>query len=191
MADGCFQSHHAEIRFHDPRFGSVAFGEFAPKFFSELLCIWQNHPQDLAAADESVVPTEVVIENEFKRLRLAGFQCRQGHPLRLGFQAAAAERAFDFAVGIKQRLGPEFLRAGTFHAGDDAERDGFAIAGGGGKRLEDGIGHGRIVTRREKAPSTNIQAPENNQAPNFKPTRMALELLWSLVLGCWSFDFPL
>jgi hypothetical protein len=44
---------------------------------------------------------------------------------------------------------------------------------------------------REKAPSTNIQAPENFQIPNFKSTRSfdfcTLELPWMLALGIWSF----
>jgi hypothetical protein len=46
----------------------------------------------------------------------------------------------------------------------------------------------------KKAPSPNIQAPEKLQAPGFKGVTLlfgtlGLVLLWSLVLGIWSF-FP-
>ena len=86
--------------------------------------------------------------------------------LDLGLQAAAAERAFDFPVRIKQRLRAEFLRAGTFHAGDDAERDGFVRGGSGGKRLENRIGHAQNLTQ-EKLISKH-QAPTPREHPSTK-----------------------
>ena len=138
------------ITFHAPRFRDVADCQFVPKFFAQLLRVRQNHAQNFSAADQAVVPAEIVIEHQLECFRLAGLERGEREPLRLGFETAAAERAFDFAVGIKQRLRAKLLRAGTFHAGDDAERDRFAVARRGGEGLENRIGKRERLSGREK-----------------------------------------
>src|ERR1700722_7144585 len=65
-----------------------------------------------------------------------------------------------------------------------------------------GIFSSDAKAERQKAPSTNIQAPEKHQHPSSQKTTVAddprwmfgdwnLELLWSLKLGIWSFAFTL
>jgi hypothetical protein len=67
--------------------------------------------------------------------------------LDLGLEAAAAQGACDTAIRIKDRLGPELLRTGTFRAGNDAERDGFSGARGLREGLEDEVSH-LVTTNR-------------------------------------------
>jgi hypothetical protein len=60
---------------------------------------------------------------------------------------------------------------------------------GGGQVV---VGHRRVSLSREKAPSTNIQAPEKFQGPSSKTANKSLgawnlKLLWSLELGIWKF----
>ena len=45
--------------------------------------------------------------------------------LYLRLETTSAERAFDTAVGKEQRLGALLLRAGTFDAGDNPQREGL------------------------------------------------------------------
>ena len=84
---------------------------------------------------------EVMIEDEFKGLRLAIAQGLEREPLGFGFETAAAERAGDLAIRIEQRFSAELLRARTFHARDDAERDGFVHTGGFREGLEEIFHH--------------------------------------------------
>ena len=131
-----------KIGFHAPGLGGVAGGEFAPEGFSEALRVGQHDAEHFAAADQAIVPAEIVVEHEFEGFGPAGLERAQREPLRFGFETAAAEGAFDFAVGIEERLGTDLLRTRSLCAGDDAEGDGFAVARGVGEGLEDGIGHG-------------------------------------------------
>jgi len=55
--------------------------------------------------------------------------------LRFSFKTTTAERAFDFAVGIKQRLRAEFFCGlDPFALGDDAEARRIYRCGAAGKR---------------------------------------------------------
>ena len=119
----------------------LSLGQLGPELLSGALGIGQDHPADLAAAHQAVVPAEVVVEQQVERRRLAGAQRQDGPMLDFGLQAAAAQRAFDAAIGIKERLGADLLRAGTFDAGDDAERDRFTAARGLREGLEDDVSH--------------------------------------------------
>ena len=83
----------------------------------------QNQPAHAAAANQAVVPAEIVVEHHVERGGLAGLQGFFGARVNLGFEAAAAERAGDFAVGKKQRLGADALRAGTFRAGNQRQHE--------------------------------------------------------------------
>ena len=71
-----------------------------------------------------------------------------GPLLDLRLQAAAAQRALDAAVRIKERLGADLLRAGPLHARDDAERHRFAAARGLRQGLEDDVVHEASPGRR-------------------------------------------
>src|SRR5258708_7664308 len=62
--------------------------------------------------------------------------------LNFGFEATAAERAFDAAIGVKKRLRADLLGGRAFDARDDAEDDGFGGVRGLGESLEDEIFHG-------------------------------------------------
>jgi hypothetical protein len=59
--------------------------------------------------------------------------------LNLRLKTTAAERAFDPAVRVEQRLRSDLLRAGPFDARDDAERDRFIVARGFSEGLEDDV----------------------------------------------------
>ena len=76
-----------------------------------------------------------LIQQKIKGFSLAGSQGLNGALLNLGFEASAPEGAFDAAIGIKQGFSANFLRAGTFDAGDDAQHDGLA----GTRRLSQGL----------------------------------------------------
>jgi hypothetical protein len=104
-------------------------GEVVPKLLSGALGVRNDDAKNFAAADQAVVPAEVVIKDEFKGLWFAVAEGLEGEALGFGFETTAAERAGNLAIGIEQRLGAELLRARTFHARDDAERDGFVCTG--------------------------------------------------------------
>src|SRR5579859_2804273 len=131
-----------KIFFHAPGKGRVPRGESGPKIRSDAGRIWQDQPENLAAADQAVVPAEIMVQQKVERGGLAGAERLNGALLDFGFQAAAAERAQDAAIGIKQRLRADLLRAGTFHRGDDAQGRRLAAARGLRERLEDGVLHG-------------------------------------------------
>ena len=105
----------------------------------------QNHAVHAAAADEAVVPAEIVIEQHIELGGLAGFQRRERARLNLGFETAAAERAGDFSVGEKNGLGPGALRAGTFRAGNERERERLIRSGG---KLFVEAGHAQVLACR-------------------------------------------
>jgi hypothetical protein len=94
--------------------------------FPGLRGVRENQPGDFATTDQSVVPAEVVIQDEIENVRLLFAQRLPRAFAHLGFEAAATERADDAAIGEEERLGSALLRAGPFHAGDDSERKGFA-----------------------------------------------------------------
>ncbi len=104
---------------------------------SRLRRLRQNQTTDFAAADEAVVPAEVVVEHQLECRRCLREQRSSGAVLNLRLEAAPTERALDpavgkkqrlrplFPVGKKQRLRPLFLRARTFDAGNDPQREGL------------------------------------------------------------------
>ena len=56
-------------------------------------------PQTLPAADQAVVPAEIVVEQQVEGAGRAGAEGVKGALLDFGFEAAAAESALDAAVG--------------------------------------------------------------------------------------------
>ena len=76
-----------------------------------------------------------MVEHHVERGGLTGLQRFFGARVNLGFEAAAAERAGDFTVGKKQRLGADALRAGTFRAGNQREHERPVFSQRGGKLL--------------------------------------------------------
>ena len=66
MGDRWIKTREAEIILHAPGFWSIAVSKFVPKSFTNLLCVGNYDAENLAAADQSVVPAEVVIEDEFE-----------------------------------------------------------------------------------------------------------------------------
>ena len=48
-----------------------AFGQFFPKAFADRLRIGKNHAEDFSSANETIVPAEVMIEEQIERLGLA------------------------------------------------------------------------------------------------------------------------
>ncbi len=74
-----------------------------------------------------------MVEHHLERGGLAGLQGFSGAGVDFGFEAAAAERADDFAVGEKQRLGADALRAGAFRAGNQREHERLVFRQRGGK----------------------------------------------------------
>ena len=111
--------------------------------FASLLGVGEDESFDFAAADEAVVPAEVVVQEEVEFFGLAFAESLDGALLDFGFEAAAAKGAFDAAIEVEEGFGSEFLGAGPFGAGDEAEGDGFAGAGGFGEGLENRVLHGR------------------------------------------------
>src|SRR6185437_24987 len=93
------------------------------------------------AANQTIVPAEVVVEQQIKGFRLAGAQGLDGALLNFRLQTAAAESPLDAAIAIKKSLRANFLRAGTFNVDDDSQRDGFAAPCSIGQGLEDNVFH--------------------------------------------------
>src|SRR4030095_106932 len=79
----------------------------------------QDDAVDLATADQSVIPSEIVIEYQVEGRRLLRQQGAARAVLNLRFETATTEGTDDAAVGEEQRLGTLLLRAGAFDAGND------------------------------------------------------------------------
>lgn len=124
------QKRDAEIFDDAPRQGGLALGELRPEFRAGRGCVGKNQAEHFAAADQAVVPAEIVVEQEIEGGGLAGANGFDGALLNFRLQATAAEGAVNAAIGIKQGLRADFLRAGTFDAGNERERDRFAGARG-------------------------------------------------------------
>jgi hypothetical protein len=71
----------------------------------------QNQSRHFAATDQSIIPPEIVIEDEIERRGLLGVQRASRPVLHLRFQASAAERAHDSSIREKQRFRSLLLRA--------------------------------------------------------------------------------
>src|SRR5438552_17152977 len=77
-----------------------------------------RHPP---AADQTVVPTEIVVEGEGESGRaVARWQCMQSSAFDFGLDAAAAERARLRAVVEDEHRGAGFLRGRAARLGDGA-----------------------------------------------------------------------
>ena len=87
------------------------------------------------------IPSEIVIENQFKIARPAILQGIQREPLHLRLETSATESSLNPAIRVEQSLGPDPLWTGTFHAGDDTQRDRFALKRGLGKSFKDQVHH--------------------------------------------------
>src|SRR6185503_7725648 len=120
---------------------ALALRELAPKIRPDGDGIGQDESEHLAAADEAVVPAEIVVQQQVERGRFARAQRLDGALLDFRLQAATAERAVDAAVREKNRLRADLLRAGTLDAGNDPQRHAFARARGVGEGLEDDVFH--------------------------------------------------
>ena len=131
-----------KIFFHAPADRSGDGGEFAPEF-RRFRRARQNQSAHAAAANQSVVPAEIVVEHHVERGGLAGLQGFYGARVDFGFETAAAERADDFSVGKKQRLGADALRAGAFRAGNQREHERLFFRQRGGKLFVKS-GHGNF-----------------------------------------------
>src|SRR5438093_1852209 len=105
-----------EIFCYAPGEGCLPLGEMCPKGFAHFLSIGQNHAEDFAAANQAVVPAEVVVEQQIEGFRFASPQRLDGALLDFGFETAAAKGAFNAAIGIEEGLGANFLGAGAFDA---------------------------------------------------------------------------
>ena len=101
MGDRWIKTREAEIILHAPGFWSIAVSKFVPKSFTNLLCVGNYDAENLAAADQSVVPAEVVIEDEFEAFGLFSFERIECETLRFRFQTTATECAGDFSIGMK------------------------------------------------------------------------------------------
>lgn len=138
----CFRN--GEIFFDAPGESGLAVSEFLPEGIAGGLSIGDDEAGDFAAADEAIVPTEIVIEQEVEGGGLIGLEGLNGAVLDFSFETAAAQSAFDTAIGIEESLGTDLLRAGTFRAGDEGESDGFAGTGGFSQSLENEVLHGAV-----------------------------------------------
>src|ERR1700674_3305428 len=132
---------NVEILGYAPSQFSFALGELGPKIGANSGGVGQDEAKHLAAANKAVIPTKIVIQQQIERGSLAGAKRLNGALLDFSFQATAAQRAVQAAVGIKQRLGPDLLRAGSFDAGDERQRDGFAAAGSIRQGFKDDVLH--------------------------------------------------
>lgn len=139
-----WNSRDGKIPFHSPADRCRDEGQFLPEIFVSG-GLRQNHAIHAAAADETVIPAEIVIEQHVKLRRPAGFQGGQCPRLNFGFETAAAECADDFSVGEKHGLRAGALRAGAFRAGNERQREWLT---GGGKLLID-ADHREVLTGPE------------------------------------------
>ena len=130
-----------KVFFHTPRESDVALGEFSPKFFPSVLDIWQDYSEDFPATNQAVIPAEVVVEQQIEGGRLTCAQRLNGPLLDFGFEAAAAHRTFDAAIRVENCFCTDLLRARAFDAGDDPQRDWFAVTRGLREFLEYGVLH--------------------------------------------------
>ena len=138
---GIGKKFYRKIGSHTPRDGGFAGGEFGPELRPGINRVGKDEAEDFAAADEAVVPAEVVVKEKIEGGGLAGAEGIEGAMLDFGFEAATAERAADAAIGKKEGLGADLLGAGTLDAGDECERDAFAAPGGVRKCLENDVLH--------------------------------------------------
>src|ERR1035441_9905695 len=130
------KSSDREVTLHPPRECILASGQLRPKLCSGTLRIGQDQAAHLAAAHQPIVPTEVVVEQQFERRRLAGAQRQHGTMLDFSLQAAAAKGALDATVRVEERLGTDLLRAGTPGTSDNAERHRLSATGGSARALK-------------------------------------------------------
>src|SRR5579883_518209 len=136
----CFESGNpvnCEIVLYSPLDRRAPRVQVTPEFRAQFLRVGQDQSFHSAAANEAVVPAKIVVQQQIKRRRLAGFKRLNCSVLDLRFQATSSQSSGNTAVVVKNRFGAELLRARTFHAGDDPERDGLT-------------GPGRLSERSEK-----------------------------------------
>ena len=95
----------------------------------------QDHAADASPANQPVVPAEIVIQHQVEGFRLARHQGQPRAILDFRFEAAAAHRPGDPAIGVKKRLRPDLLRARSLGFRDDPERDRFFRFRRGGQGL--------------------------------------------------------
>ena len=142
-----------EIFFHPPTDRRSGAGDFAPEIYCAF-GVRENDAVHAAATDKAIVPAKIVIQHHGKFSGLAGLQRRERAGLNLGFQTTATERAGDFAVGKKNRLGPGALRAGTFRAGNERQRERLA---GSGDKVFVKTRHAQVLARHGNGFNGNLQ----------------------------------
>src|SRR4051812_6741509 len=81
-----------------------------------ILCTGKNQSMHRAAADQPIVPAEIMIENEVKGGRLASLERTPGAVLDFCFKTASTKRSKDASIGKEDRLRPALLRAGAARA---------------------------------------------------------------------------
>ena len=164
---------HSKIIGDSPGDGFLTGSEVSPKFRPDSRGVGENYAKHFAAANQAVVPAEIVVEQEIEGGRLASAKGVDGALLDFSFETTTTERAVDAAIGIKQGLGADFLRAGTFDAGDERESDGFAVARGVRERVKDDVLHARdsVVMVRSKIGDVNAKAIFAHGLFDAKPQR--------------------
>src|SRR2546426_11444726 len=76
--------------------------------------VWLHEGLARTAANQAVIPTEIVVEHGAEAEWLTGLDRPQGLLSRFRFETTAAERADDSSIGQENRLGTAFLRGRTF-----------------------------------------------------------------------------
>src|SRR4051812_39041960 len=71
-------------------------GKLAPDG-SGFMCVWQNHPGDFAAADQTIIPAKIVIEQQIENFRFAADQRVTRAATDLRFQTSSTQSPDDSA----------------------------------------------------------------------------------------------
>ena len=112
-----------------------------PEFCACGSGVREDEAKDFAAADEAVVPAEIMVEEQIEGGGFTGTEGVESAVLNFRFETAAAEGAVDAAVGKEERLRADLLWTGAFDAGDERERDVFTARGGVSESLKDDVLH--------------------------------------------------
>ena len=107
-------------RAHAPGAALLAAGQGGPDV-GGVGGMGQDQAEDRAAADQAVIPPEIMVQSQLECFGFSGNQSLPGAPADFGLQASPAQGAEHAVIGKEEGLGPLFLGAGTFGAGDDAE----------------------------------------------------------------------
>src|SRR2546423_1217320 len=96
--------------------GLICGGKVFGVIFADLFRIRQNHPKYFPTTDQSIIPSEIMVQQKIESFSLARAQSLYRPLLDFCLQTSAAESSLDSAICIKERFGPNLLRTGSLNS---------------------------------------------------------------------------